>query len=74
MRTRYEIIEDRGTGDNCSTWRAVEGMDLVLEVLLDIRDLLANPPAEISGTGSTFSAYGGVVVPCSERTKGSMLK
>lgn len=43
----------------------------VVEVLLDIRELLANPPMEVPGTGSTFSAYGGAVVPCSEMTKHS---
>jgi len=40
MRTRNEI-EAECLGDRESSWRAVEGMNVVVELLLDIRDLLS---------------------------------
>lgn len=46
MRTREEILLSNSTGDGDSEWQAVEGMEEVLEVLLDIRDLLSQGKGE----------------------------
>ena len=47
MRSREEIYKDIGGKVFPS------GFGVIIELLLDIRDLLANPPIEISGAGLT---------------------
>jgi hypothetical protein len=63
MRTREEIEDEFfGDGDTVEKYRNVYNHDPIypsdkeqhfMEVLLDIRDLLANPPVEITGVPLT---------------------
>jgi len=50
MRTRKEI-EISTTGDRDSNWVRDENTGVILEVLLDIRDLLSPKKHEIGGIG-----------------------
>lgn len=63
MRTRKEIKND--TNQFVKNWDEINmaiRQSSILEVLLDIRELLANPPVEVSGAP----------LACLTRTKGGI--
>lgn len=66
MRTRNEIEEKYKNSDFQFTRD-----NLSFEVLLDIRELLANPLVQVTDSGSTFGVE---VIPCGEITNSSIEK
>jgi len=51
MRTKKEILKERPVGLNIDGSENTTTEDLILEALIDIRDVLANLPVKNSGSG-----------------------